>query len=256
MLRRLLHERRPRDVLRNYRLHWPLRAAAALAPCSVFEADVMRQFGLEQPMATVPLWIDTPYIQVTPHHRPDLTLPRPWLLFVGQLTPRKGYDLAIRALSQIVATFPEASLLMVSGINQARREHALALAREVGVEPHVHILGYLSDEDLINLYRASDALLFPTRYEGFGLPLLEAMAAECPIITSNIPVVREIVQHETNGILFPYGDVEALAQAATRLLQDETSRERVIVGGRATLRERYDEAHLVAQIEALYEVVV
>lgn len=256
MLWRLLHEHRPRDVLRNYRLHWPLWAAAALAPCSTFEADVMRQFGLEQPMATVPLWIDAPFIQAVPRQAPALTLPRPWLLFVGQLTPRKGYDLAIRALPEIVAAFPEASLLIVSGINQARREHALALAREVGVEHHVHILGYLSDEDLINLYRVSDALLFPTRYEGFGLPLLEAMAAECPIITSNIPVVREIVQHETNGILFPYDNVEALAQAAIHLVQDATLRERVVAGGRATLRERYDEAHLVAQIEALYEAVV
>jgi glycogen synthase len=256
MLWRLLHEHRPRDVLRNYRLHWPLRAAAALAPCSAFEADVMRQFGLEQPMATVPLWIDAPFIHAVPYQAPALTLPRPWLLFVGQLTPRKGYDLAIRALPQIVAAFPETSLLIVSGINQARREHTLTLARAMGVEHHVHILGYLSDEDLINLYRASDALLFPTRYEGFGLPLLEAMAAECPIITSNIPVVCEIVQHENNGILIPYGNVDALAQAAIRLVQDETLRERVVAGGRATLRERYDEAHLVAQIEALYEVVV
>lgn len=249
---RLLAERRPRDVLRNYRLHWPLQAATALLPCSDFEADVMRQFGLMQPQTVVPLWIDQEYIDATPAQPLPYSLPRPWLLFVGQVTPRKGYDLVVRALPALVATYPYASLLVVSGINQAQREHLMSLAEQVGVAQHVHLLGYLPDATLVNLYRASDVLLFPTRYEGFGLPLLEAMAAECPLITTDIPVVREIVQHEENGILIPYGDVAALAQAATRLLGDQALRQRLIAGGRTALCERYTEERLIARVEGVY----
>ncbi len=251
-LRQLLLERRPRDVLRNYRLHWPLRAATALAPCSHFEAEVMRRFGLAQPQAVVPLWIDRPFIQGVAPRPPDDAYPRPWILFVGQMTPRKGYDLALRALPAVVDAYPQASLLIVSGLNQAQREHMLDLARQLGVAQHVHMLGYLSDDDLVNLYRACDAFLFPTRFEGFGLPLLEAMAAGCPPITTDIPVVNEIVQDGDNGLLVPYGDVESLARATMRLLGDARLRQRLREGGQRTLDLRYDEGALVARLEALY----
>jgi glycosyltransferase involved in cell wall biosynthesis len=114
------------------------------------------------------------------------------------------------------------------------------------------MLGYLSDEALINLYRASDALLFPTRYEGFGLPLLEAMAAECPIIASDIPVVREIVNHNKTGMLVPYNNAKAMARAVSLLLSQPPLRERVITGGRTTLDTAYQETRLIEKIERLY----
>jgi glycosyltransferase involved in cell wall biosynthesis len=263
MLRQAILERNPREAIRNYRLHAPLRQANGLLPCSEFEAMVMRRFGLTQPQTVVPLWIDVPFIEsippapfvptVPPSHNQEIIPPRPWLLFVGQLTPRKGYDLAIHALPSILAAYPTASLLIVSGINQARREHTLQLARQAGVAGHIHILGYLSDADLINLYRSADVLLFPTRFEGFGLPLLEAMAAHCPIVTTDIPVVNEIVQHGDNGLLVPYGNAEALAQAALSILADPPLRERLLAGGLATVTRRYDESRLIEHIELAYQ---
>ncbi|NJL33621.1 MAG: glycosyltransferase family 4 protein [Chloroflexaceae bacterium] len=253
--RRALYEH-PRELLRNYRLHWPLRMARALAPCSAFEADMLRQMGMPQPQTVVPLWLDVPFIQQTPVQPPVYDLPRPWLLFVGQLTPRKGYDIAIRALPAIVRAYPQVSLLIVSGINHAQKERLFDLAHSLGVEQHIHLLGYRSDAELINLYRASDALLFPTRYEGFGLPLLEAMAADCPVITTDIPVVREIVQHGDNGLLVPYDNAAALARAVLWLLGQPRLRERLIAGGRITLATRYNETHLIKQIEMLYHSVL
>ncbi len=258
LLWRMLAERQPREMLRNYRLHWPLHAAAALLPCSAFEAGMMRMFGLTQPQSVVPLWIDQPWIAQTPLQPPPVApaVSRPWLLFVGQVTPRKGYDIAVQALPAIIAAMPTASLLVVSGINQAQRETLLRLAQHLGVERHIHLLGYLPDDALINLYRASDALLFPTRYEGFGLPLLEAMAAGCPIITTDIPVVREIVQHGENGILVQYGDMAGLAQAAIEVVRDRALQQRLAAGGQATLAERYAEERLIVQVEALYHRVI
>ncbi|NJN68268.1 MAG: glycosyltransferase family 4 protein [Chloroflexaceae bacterium] len=256
LVRQAVLEQRWREVLRNYRLHWPLAAATALLPCSEFEAEVMRRFGLTQPQAMVPLWIDTPFIQTVPVRPPALQSPRPWLLFVGQLTIRKGYDLVVQALPAIVAAWPAASLLVVSGINQQQRDALMRLATRMGVQEHITLLGYLSDEELINLYRASDVLLFPTRYEGFGLPLLEAMAAECPLVSTDIPVVREIVRDGENGILVPYGDVAALARAAMAVVGDEPLRQRLVRGGQATVRERYREDDLVGRVEELYGRVV
>lgn len=245
-----------RDVVRNYRLHWPLRMATALAPCSAFEAEMMRQLGMPQPQTMVPLWIDKAFIHATPLQMPLYDLPRPWLLFVGQITLRKGYDLVVRALPIIARHYPEVSLLVVSGINQAQRDSMLELAQQIGVARHVHMLDYLPDEALINLYRASDALLFPTRYEGFGLPLLEAMAADCPIITSDIPVVNEIVRDGVNGLLIPYSNVYALAHATVLLLSQPELRMHLIAGERATLATRYVETKLVQDIESLYHEAI
>ena len=252
LVQRMLRELRPRDLMRNYWLHWPLAAASALAPCSAFEAEIMRRFGLTQPMTTIPLWIDRPFIVQTPRIQPTYAMPRPWLLFVGQITPRKGYDLAVATMPSILQRYPEASLLIVSGLNQARREELLRLAASHGVERHIHMLGYLPDDELINLYRASDLLLFPTRYEGFGLPLLEAMAAECPLVTTDIPVVREIVRDGENGLLAPYNNPHALAQAALRLLDHPDLRAKLIAGGHAALAEYYAEARLIAAVEQVY----
>lgn len=216
----------------------------------------MRRFGLPQPQTVVPLWIDAPFIHNVPVCPPEIGAPRPWLLFVGQLTPRKGYDIAVRALPAIAQHYPQVSLLVVSGINQSQRERLMELARQHGVEQHIHLLGYLPDEALINLYRASDALLFPTRYEGFGLPLLEAMAAECPVIATNIPVVREIVRHGENGLLIPYNNATVLARAALLLLGQPALQARLVDGGRHTLAVHYQEDLLVAKIEALYRAAL
>lgn len=256
LLRRLPIERAPRDLIRNYRLHWPLRMATALAPCSEFEAGMMRKLGMHQLQTMIPLWIDDQSIRTTPRIPPPLSQPRPWLLFVGQITPRKGYDLAVRALPTILAQYPTATLLVVSGLNQAQRSELLQLAGQLGVERHIEMLGFLPDAELVNLFRASDTLLFPTRYEGFGLPLLEAMAAECPIVTTDIPVVREIVTDQQNGLLVAPNDAVALAKATLQLLDTPALRQKLIAGGQATLRTRFAEATLAPQIEQFYRDVV
>ena len=80
------------------------------------------------------------------------------------------------------------------------------------------------------------------------------MAAGCPIVTTDIPVVRETVQHEYNGLLVPYNDAEALAQTVLRLLSDPLLCEQLRTGGQITLREQYAESYLVGQIEELYHI--
>ena len=137
--------RAARDLIRNYRLHWPLRAATHLVPCSRFEAEEMRRMGLTQPLTVVPQWLDAQAMAAEPVIKPTLDAPRPWILFVGQLTPRKGYDLAVAALPAILKSHPTASLLVVSGINTADRERMDRLSAEHGVTGHVRFLGRVDD---------------------------------------------------------------------------------------------------------------
>jgi len=255
LLRRLPNARsvrEVRDLVRNYRLHHPLRQARHLVPCSRFEADEMRRMGLTQPQTVVPLWIDAEAMAAEPTVVPALDAPRPWILFVGQLTPRKGYDVALSALPVIVSRHPGASLLMVSGINEADRKTIESGSAALGVAGHVRFLGRLDDTSLVNLLRACDVYVTPTRYEGFGLTLLEAMACGAPVVSADAPVANEIVRDGENGLLTLPGDPGSLAGAVLRLLEDPTLRERLREGGRRTCAEEYRPERLVARLEAAY----
>ena len=251
VLRRTACDGRLRDHLRNYWLHWPLRAADALLPCSEHEAEVVRTMGLRQPLEVVPLWIDADAIRATPREEIP-PAPGPRLLFIGQLTPRKGYDLLVRALARVLQHQPRASVEIVSGLNPADRATMEAMARAEGVADHVVFLGRVDDARLINLFRTADLYITPTRYEGFGLTLLEAMAAGCPVVSTDIPVVNEIVRLGENGWLTPYDDPAGLADGIVHLLDNPSLRAKLVAGGERTLRERFDEAVLVARVEAMY----
>ena len=248
--------RKMRDHIRNYRLHAPLKQATHLIPCSQFEAEELVRMGISQASTVIPLWIDSGAIEKTPAAVPELAARRPWLLFVGQLTPRKGYDLALRAMPGILRHYPGASLLLVSGINHAERAEVERLGAELGVSQNIEFLGRVDDATLINLFRACDAYLTPTRYEGFGLTLLEAMAAQAPVVSSRIPVVDEIVRDGENGLLAAYDDAEALAAATLRILDDPALAAALRANGLRTCEVWYNPDRLTAQLEAVYRHVI
>lgn len=256
LLLRLLRPQGPRavrDLLRNYRLHSPLKQATRLLPCSRFEADVMRHMGLEQPLSVVPLWIEwSTEVGASLAEPFVLDAPRPWILFVGQLTARKGWDVAIDALPTVRRGHPAATLLVVSGLNPAERAEAEARGRSLGVSEGLRFLGRLEDDALGSLFSTCDAYWTPTRYEGFGLTVLEAMAAGAPVVAADVPAVNEVVEDGVNGLLFRDGDSEALAQTTLRLLATPDLRTRLGAGGRRCLAERFDGARLVELVEEAY----
>jgi glycosyltransferase involved in cell wall biosynthesis len=256
--RRTARNGRIRDHLRNYWLHWPLKVADTLLPCSEHEAQVLRAMGLHQPCEVVPLWIDTDAIRDVPMALPSTVEDRsgPVLLFIGQLTPRKGYDLLVRALPRVLERHPTTTVQIVSGLNTADRQAMEEMARALGLVEHVTFLGRVEDAVLINLFRAADIYVTPTRYEGFGLTLLEAMAAGNPIIASDIPVVDEIIQHGENGWLVPYDDPDGLAAGIMRLLDDPELRRRLVAGGEHALRERFYGPALARRVEAVYRATL
>jgi glycosyltransferase involved in cell wall biosynthesis len=101
-------------------------------------------------------------------------------------------------------------------------------------------------------YAASDVFVFPTRYEGFGIPLLEAMACRVPIVTTNIPVIDEIIKDGQTGVLTKLNDPDDLAQKILLVLRNDELRHRIVDNGRRRVESFYTDRMLAERTEQVY----
>ena len=140
---------------------------------------------------------------------------QPFLLTVGPAKAHKNLELAIDVLAKARRVQPDLRLIMVGAVG--RRLQALhRRAAALGVEDAVVGLGFLRDEYLRELYSLADVFLFPSKYEGFGIPPLEAMACGCPVIASSRTSIPEAVGE--GGRLVDPDDKEGWIQAVTEIL--------------------------------------
>ena len=163
-----------------------------------------------------------PYRDATPIDRSALGLPgnAPIILWVGRLDPVKGLDFLLGAFKLVSAQVPGHLILAGDG---PMREHLAVLVDRLELGDRVHLLG--ARRDVPRLLKAADLFVFPSRTEGLPNALLEARAAECPIVTTDVPGCRDLIQDGTTGLLVPYGQADALADAIRRLLTEpETAR--------------------------------
>jgi glycosyltransferase involved in cell wall biosynthesis len=143
--------------------------------------------------------------------RERFALDRPYLLQVGALEPRRGVDLAVAAVGALRETHADLELVLAG--------EARAAVPALSEAPRwVRRLGWVRDADLPALYAGAAAVLAPSRGEGFDLPLLEALASGAAVVASDIPVHRE--HFEPAVRLFASGSADALAEAATEVLED------------------------------------
>ena len=150
-----------------------------------------------------------------------------FVLHVGTVEPRKNIGTAIAAVAALRAWRPEVELVLVG---QGGWESS-ALFRSITESPFVRHIGHVPDEDLAALYRMAGLLVAPSHYEGFGLPVLEAMQAGTPVVTSGKGSLREVAG--AAGVIPLRDDPEAYAEAMLRLLTDERWRAEVTALGRA-----------------------
>jgi glycosyltransferase involved in cell wall biosynthesis len=138
---------------------------------------------------------------------------------------RKNLDGLLRAFRRVLDRFPDAMLVKAGKVLHGRSQKALlASLRESGLADRVHFLGRASDAELAELYNIADCFAFPSLAEGFGLPVLEAQACGCPVVTSNTTSLREIAGPLCKAV-DPL-DETALAEAMAELLADPGFRER------------------------------
>jgi glycosyltransferase involved in cell wall biosynthesis len=156
-------------------------------------------------------------------------LTSPFVLYAGNIKPHKNVDRLIHAFSLLRQRGAGDTKLLVIGDEVSKYQNLRRLVHRYQLHQHVRFLGFVPDETLAVLYRLASVFVFPSLYEGFGLPPLEAMAAGVPVITSNVSSLPEVVGDA--ALLINPLDAGAIAEAMARVLEDPALRADLIRRG-------------------------
>jgi glycosyltransferase involved in cell wall biosynthesis len=222
---RSLMSRRDRFVFRTMVPRSARRAKRVLAVSELTKRDLIELYGIpEEKIVVTPNGIDPAFTPEGPKAGGE-----PYALFVGALQPRKDAPAAIDALGLIGNGAPR---LVVVGRDKGGRAEAQQAVERNGLAERVEFRGHVSQEELAALYRGALCLVFPSRYEGFGLPLVEAMASGTPVVATTAGALPEVAGGA--AILVEERNPVALAGGIERAIAD---RERLAAAGLERARQ-------------------
>jgi glycosyltransferase involved in cell wall biosynthesis len=198
-------------------------ADAIIVPSNAIRCDVSNVLGRDLPIVVVPEAAAPQYEPIVDRSqiadvRARYGLPERFLLSVGSLEPGKNRGRIFVALRKLLDSDELDCPLAIVGQPAWQYEGDQDLVATLGLTEHVRFLGYVADGDLPALYSAATALVFPSLYEGFGLPVIEAMACGAPVITSNTGATAEV--GDGAALLIDPRNVDAIAAAVCRMLTD------------------------------------
>ncbi len=185
--------------------------------------------------------------------RAELNLPSdaPVIGFVGRLVAEKGMLELLQATREVLRAHPSVTLLIVGPIDHEKSDALTpAIANEYGVGDACVFAGMR--QDMPELYALMDIFALPSHREGFPRAPMEASAMSVPCVVTDIRGCREAVIHERNGLLVPLGDVKALADAITSLLNDRAHARRMGEAGRQLALERFNEQLVFEKVKGEY----
>lgn len=175
-------------------------------------------------------------------------LVRPYALYVGTLQPRKNLERLVQAFARLVHGQAVGWDLVLAGGEGWHSERVLDAVRQAGLGDRLHLTGYVPDTDLPGLLQGAELFCFPSLFEGFGLPVLEAQSYGVPVLTSNNSALPEVAGD--GAILVDPTDVDAIAAAMLRLSTDEALRQELIAAGRRNV-QRFSWAKAAAETLAV-----
>jgi len=175
-----------------------------------------------------------------------------WLA-VGTIEPRKNYEGLVRAYARLKAEAPATPPLVIAGKVGWMMPHFPALLAELGIARDVLPLGYVSEAELVWLYRSCFAVVYPTFWEGFGLPVVEALGHGVPVISSNVSSIPEVLGDA--GLLIDPHDTDSLVQAMRELATRPGLRARLVERARVQAA-RFSWQETARRIGEIYDEVM
>ncbi|MCM6772124.1 glycosyltransferase [Nocardia sp. CDC159] len=225
------------------------RASRVVATCTDEVFELTRMGVPRHRISVVPCGVDTEAFAPDGPAAPPGRYPHR-LLSVGRMVPRKGFEIAVRALAEL----PDTELVIAGG-TAAEREEAdrlRGIAAEARVSQRVRLLGQVPRSAMPELFRSADAVLCTPWYEPFGMVPLEAMACRRPVVATAVGGMIDTVVDGVTGRLVSSLDPHAIAEAVRPLLADATLRETWGTAGFARARTRYTWDRVATQTLAVY----
>ncbi|MGC9349317.1 MAG: glycosyltransferase family 4 protein, partial [Anaerolineae bacterium] len=181
--------------------------------------------------------------------RTRYAIPGPYILFIGRIQPRKNLGRLIDAFGHITADHPDITLVL-AGPTGWMSEPIEARVRDLALEARVRFPGYIAAEDKAGLISGAEIVAYPSLYEGFGFPVLEAQACGTPVLTSNTSSLPEVAGE--GALLVDPRDADAIAEGLERLLADSALRWQLVARGYENLT-RFSWAKAAQQTERVIE---
>jgi glycosyltransferase involved in cell wall biosynthesis len=180
--------------------------------------------------------------------------PRHTIGAIGRYERRKGHDTLIRAMVTVLKFFPDARLHLAGHDPWGYGAVLQGLIDELGLQQHVQLVGYVSDKDAF--FAGIDVFALASRSEGFGIVLLEAMAAAKPVVVSDIAPLNEIVQADRSGLVADAEHAEGFAEAIMSLFRDPARLDAIGREGRCRVQNEFSQAKMVARTHEYYQTVL
>jgi N-acetyl-alpha-D-glucosaminyl L-malate synthase BshA len=219
------------------------------------KADTYRTLAVERDITVIPNFLDCQVHRrvYNPAIRARYCPPgcEKLVVHVSNFRPVKRARAVVEVFARIAAQVPSRLLLIGDG---PELSDALETARHLGIHRRVEAVG--EQDQVLPLLSVADLFLLPSAQESFGLAALEAMACEVPVVASRVGGLHEVVEHGVTGFLHEPEDTDAMADSATRLLQDPEMHARFAAAGRATVTGRFCADLVVPMYEKFYERLV
>lgn len=248
------------DIPSNPFYPWALRRIRALIGTSAaIKQRLVATFPhLADRTLVIPNWLESLSNNIIPKlaARKRLGITRRLAVgIIGQLTPLKRQDLFIRAAAQLIneREWRDVDFLVIGlpGANDIEyAQHLYKLPDSFGVTDQIKFVG--SIDRMPALMSAFDIVAMPSDNEGFPLILIEAMAAGCAVIVSDVAGITEIVEHESNGLIVEHRNLGLLIAGLSKLLVDKELRETIGSNAKSSVRDQYERENVISRIENLY----
>jgi glycosyltransferase involved in cell wall biosynthesis len=208
------------------------QAARVLTPSEFVRRGVIDRFGVPPDRVRVVPWgVEPPTTDVSVGEvQARYGLPRRWFVFPSFTWRHKNHELLVRAFAQVAAREHDVVLVLTGGRGDAEQPLAEQIVR-TGLRGRVRRTGLIPRADVLAIVRGAVALAFPSRYEGFGLPVVEAMRVGTPVLAADAAALPEVVGGA--GRLVPAADPDAWTAAMTEMLTDGDERQRLAEAGHA-----------------------